>query len=102
METANIFVEINGFEEGSIIFEESLYTFDCQELEKVIKNFENRYQNVILFGHNEALTKFVNKFADDFIDNIPTSGLVSIVFESDNWSEIKNGTINKVIFPREL
>ena len=102
LETANIFAKINNFKAESIVFEENLYTFDCQELEKVIMNFENRYQNVILFGHNEAITKFVNKFANISLTNIPTSGLVSIEFHCDDWLEIKNGIINKVIFPREL
>lgn len=102
IETATIFSKINNYKTESIIFRHDIYTFDCKELEKVIKNFENRYQNVILFGHNEAITKFVNKFADSSLTNIPTSGLVSIEFDCDDWLEIKNGIINKVIFPREF
>ena len=102
IETAIIVAEINNYSVENIIFRDDIYTFDCNAVEKVIMNFENRYENVILFGHNEAITNFVNKFAAISITNVPTSGLVSIEFETDNWLEIKNGIANKVIFPRDM
>ena len=79
-----------------------LYTFDSNKLEQFIKSCSNDYNNLILFGHNSAITDFVNKFGDIYIDNVPTSGFVSIIFESNSWETINKGIINKIIFPRDV
>lgn len=68
----------------------------------MIKSCNNLYETVILFGHNEAITNFVNKFGDCILPNVPTSGFVSIQFDDDQWSNIKNGRILKTIFPKDL
>jgi len=101
-ETALIFAQNFSYPIESIVFKEELYTFDENQLENVIKSFNNDYENVILFGHNSAITNFVNKFGDIFIDNIPTSGFVSMQFEVDSWKKISNGKIKKIIFPKKL
>ena len=101
-ETALIFAQNISFPIENIIYREDLYTFDESQLEKVIKSCNNLYETVILFGHNEAITNFVNKFGDYVLPNVPTSGFVSLQFEQDQWSSIKNGRILKTIFPKDL
>lgn len=101
-ETAKIFVENWGFSIDNIQIKEELYTFSSFDLEQTVKSCPNNYKNLILFGHNSAITDFVNKFGDNFIDNVPTSGLVSINFEVNNWNEISKGHINKTLFPRNI
>lgn len=101
-DTAMIFAQNLSCPIESIIFNDDLYTFDDRQLEKIVKSCNNDYDNVILFGHNDAITNFVNKFGNVFIDNVPTSGFVSINFESDNWKTIDKGKTQKVIFPRDL
>jgi hypothetical protein len=73
-----------------------------EELEKEIKKCDNFVNKLILFGHNEAITNFVNKFGGEYIFNVPTSGLVFIEFEIDNWDNINQGKIIKKIFPKEI
>jgi phosphohistidine phosphatase len=101
-ETAIIFAQNQMWPLESIIFKDELYTFDASKLEKVIKSCDDSYENVILFGHNEAITDFVNKFGDIFIDNVPTAGFVSLSFTSDSWTNISNGKTKKILFPRDL
>lgn len=86
----------------SIIFKEELYTFDEKQLEESIKSCENSYDSLILFGHNGAITNFVNKFGNITIDNVPTSGFVSMQFGSNDWNTISNGQIIKIITPKEF
>ena len=81
---------------------DSLYTFDEKKLEESVKSCNNLFESVIVFGHNVAITNFVNKFGDDYIDNIPTSGFVFITLDTDDWKKIKKGTIKKIIFPKDL
>ena len=101
-ETALIFAQNFSFPIESIIFKEELYTFDENKLEKIIKSFPNHYDHIILFGHNEAITNFVNKFGDVYIDNVPTSGFVSLQFDADSWADIHDGKTVKTIFPKDL
>ena len=101
-ETAMIFAQNISFPVESIVFKEELYTFDERKLEQIIKSCPNNYDNLILFGHNEAITNFVNKFGSISLDNVSTSGFVSITFEQNNWNDIANGITQKVIFPKDL
>jgi phosphohistidine phosphatase len=101
-ETAIIFAQNLMWPLESIQYKDDLYTFDANKLESVIKSCSDDYENVILFGHNEAITELVNKFGDVFIDNVPTTGFVSISFNTNNWSSISEGKVLKTIFPRDL
>ncbi|AWK06728.1 histidine phosphatase family protein [Flavobacterium crocinum] len=101
-ETALIFAQNLSYPLESIVFRDDLYTFDERQLEKVIKSCDNSLESVILFGHNEAITNFVNKFGDVFIDNVPTSGFVSLQFEANSWDTIDKGKTHKTIFPKDL
>ena len=101
-DTATIFLQNMTYPLESIIFKEELYTFDVKELVKIVKTCNNSYDCVIVFGHNEAITDFVNKFGDIFIDNVCTSGFVSIDFDTDSWESIDKGQTKKVVFPRDL
>ena len=101
-ETAIIFATNFSIPVNKIIIVDDLYTFDENQLEKVIKTLNNNLENVILFGHNAAITNFVNKFGDIFIENVPTSGLIWIKFNNPKWSILKKGIIQKILFPRDL
>ena len=102
-QTAKLFLSIwSENSEMQIQFKDDLYTFDLNQLEKIVKSCPNGYKNLILFGHNGAITDFVNKFGDIFIDNVPTSGFVSIIFETNDWSTIGKGKTDKIIFPRDI
>jgi hypothetical protein len=58
------------------LFSDDFYTFEAKELEKVIKSLDTAIESDS-FGHNAAITNFVNKF-EISIDNVPTCGFVSI------------------------
>ena len=101
-DTALIFAQNLAYPIESIVYKDDLYTFDEKKLEKVIKSCNNLFDSVILFGHNGAITNFVNKFGDVIIDNVPTSGFVSLQFKTDDWSKIDKGRTKKIIFPKDL
>ena len=100
-ETALIFAQTILYPLENIIYKEDLYTFELNKLENVIKSCSNDFENVILFGHNEAITNFVNKFGDIIVNNVPTAGFVSIKFDSDRWENINKGNTKKIIFPKK-
>jgi phosphohistidine phosphatase len=101
-DTALIFAQNLAYPIESIVYKDDLYTFDEKKLEEIIKSCSNLFESIIVFGHNGAITNFVNKFGDDYFDNIPTSGFVSLKFDTDDWKKIKKGKIKKTIFPKDL
>ena len=101
-DTSLIFAQNLAYPIDCIVYKDDLYTFDEKKLEKTIKACSNIFENIILFGHNEAITNFVNKFGNVLIENIPTSGFVSLEFDTDDWKKIKKGKIKKIIFPKDL
>lgn len=101
-ETAKIFIEHWNLTLDRIKVSDNLYTFNSVVLEEIVKSSSNDSENLILFGHNSAITDFVNKFGDVFIDNVPTAGFVSITFDCDNWKEIVKGKTVKILFPRDI
>ncbi|MEZ7497948.1 phosphoglycerate mutase family protein [Flavobacterium sp. Arc3] len=101
-DTALIFAQNILYPIESIDYKEALYTFDEKQLEKTIKSCENTFDSIILFGHNAAITNFVNKFGDISISNVPTSGFVALEFDTEYWAEINKGKTKKIIVPKDL
>ena len=98
-ETAYIFSQYLSIPIETIYFSEDLYTFDEKKLHEIIKKCKNEHDNLILFGHNEAITNFVNKFGDLYIENVPTSGLVAMQFNTEDWQNLGKGKTIATLFP---
>ncbi len=101
-QTALLFCESAFLDPNQIIFKDALYTFNEDKLESEIKKCDFEVENLILFGHNEAITNFVNKFGDRIIMNVPTAGFIYLQFEQNSWQNISKGKIIKTIFPKEI
>jgi phosphohistidine phosphatase len=101
-ETAITFTKSLNVSTNQIIFKDELYTFDANDLEEIIKLSIDEVKSLIIFGHNSAITDFVNKFGDIYIDNVPTSGLVTIQFDTNDWKSISNGKTIHTLFPSQL
>jgi len=80
-----------------VIFNLNIYEATMDELEDVIKNIDNQYESVFLFGHNPSLNMFVEKYIH-LNENIPTCGIVGIEFDSDIWEKINPKRANKIFF----
>ena len=102
LETCNIFLKHIEFSYNNVIISPELYDFGGNSLINFIKSIDNTYNNVMLFGHNHALTYFVNTYGDNYIDNLPTSGLVIFEFDIDTWKDLKPGKIIEMIIPKNL
>lgn len=100
-ETATIFCQNMDINLECIQYDEQLYTFEASKLAKKIKKCNNTHDSLIIFGHNEAITRFVNKFGNRFFENVPTSGVVIINFEVDSWENITQGITEANLFPRD-
>jgi len=98
--TAKLFKEALGINDDQFSVRKELYTFDENDLLNFVKNAADDIQNLMLFGHNPAMTNLANQLGDDYIDNLPTTGLVVLQFTTDSWKEVKNGKTLVKLFPK--
>jgi phosphohistidine phosphatase len=82
---------------GEIIFEKSIYEAPYLNLLKVIKNIDDKYKTIFLIGHNPGLNDLANFLLGSFEDNIPTSGVLKIDFNTNSWKNISKDN-SKLIF----
>lgn len=100
--TCKIFSEILKTSKNQITLVDDLYDFDGENVIKFIKNLNNDCDSIMIFGHNHAFTSISNIFGNKFIDNLPTSGLVKLNFDINDWKDLNKGTTEFIIIPKEL
>lgn len=100
--TASIFMDNLKIKEDKMQLNHDLYDFAGRNLLEVIKNCDDDVENLMIFGHNHALTSFVNTYGNKIIDNVPTCGVVILEFNIDRWKDLNKGTTLKTLFPKDL
>ena len=101
-QTSNYFLD--SIDVRSNIFSENLYHSSSDLIFDFVLKINNKYNKTIIVGHNPGLTNIVNKLTNLKLDNLPTSGIVIIVFDVDNWKKInyKSGLVEWIKFPKDL
>ena len=102
LSTCEIFIKTLNFDKSRLHIKEELYDFGGENVNNFITNLDDSYEKVMIFGHNHAFTSICNIFGDQYIDNLPTSGLVVINFDVTSWQNVKRGITKLTIFPRDL
>ncbi len=100
--TARIICEELNINLSEISYESTLYEFDYRYVYDFIKQIPDTYNSVLIFGHNTAFTDLVNKLGDRAISNLPTSGVVAIRFETEQWGVVGYGHTEKCFFPKDF
>ena len=72
--------------------DETLYTFSSRDLLAWVRRLPEDLQEVVIVGHNPALTDFCNAMAHAGIPNLPTCGYVRLQFKVTDWRSIGPGT----------
>ena len=75
-----------------------LYHAGENELLKIVRSQKNSLESLMLFGHNPGFTWFANSLTGNYIDNVPTAGIVAVSFDCDDWNDVDFGTGNLVFF----
>lgn len=102
LHTCMIFVRQLGFPLSKVQISDSLYDFSGDEILHFVKNLDNKLTTVVIFGHNPAFTQIANSLGNSYIDNVPTSGLVQLQFDIQNWNDLSTGTTIQTLFPKHL
>jgi phosphohistidine phosphatase len=103
-ETARILAHALKYPAENIKIDPHIYYDDGDSLMNQFYDLPDRYNSVMIVGHNPSLTDFVNLFLKNPIENLPTSGIVSLSFDTERWEEVPvaGRKTNFLLFPKEL
>ncbi|MEJ2698110.1 MAG: histidine phosphatase family protein [Desulfuromonadales bacterium] len=81
-----------------LVLEEKIYEAEPEALLEVVQSLDDRWENVMLVGHNPGLTDLGNLLADCGIANIPTCGVLCLDFDADDWHDVGHGAGTLVFY----
>jgi phosphohistidine phosphatase len=102
--TAQFFAKTFELADAAFVQEPRIYEAFSTDILQIISKLPNEAKVVMLFGHNPTFTDVANRFTDDFIDNVPTCGIVRIESKADTWDALYegNGRVTACFFPKEV
>jgi len=74
---------------GNIKYSDALYMAEPLEIIRIIKEIKDKYDTVFIIGHNPETTELTDLMQDDYIDNVPTLGIVALNVSIKHWKKIK-------------
>ena len=103
IDTARFFGIVFGISEQEFRIEADIYEASPATLQRVISNIPEEAHTVFMFGHNPGFTDVANLYTEDFIENIPTCGIVRIDSTAESWREFyeENAKVTARWFPKE-
>lgn len=76
-----------------VVQDERLYLATPADLLAVIHELGGEAKHLMVFGHNPGMTEFANRLsAGDQIDNLPTCGVFTALFDLSDWSALDWGS----------
>jgi phosphohistidine phosphatase len=102
LQTATIVTEYVDYNFKKLKLKRDLYTFDSEDLLKTIATCDDHVDSLIIFSHNHGITDLVNQLGSTKFDNVPTTGVVAIDFDSNSWSTLGKGSTKFHLFPKQI
>lgn len=104
--TAGFFAQALGLHASDVLLRENIYHAPPGFILTTIAQLDEAWEHVALFGHNPTMTMVANLFyGDDFLDNLPTCGIVEIVAPTaTTWDAFTPDTarVKDIHYPKEF
>lgn len=92
IQTALVFARAIKYPTYRMEINEHLYSDDQAKLVKFLHSMDNRYDNIMLIGHDPALTNLYNHLTKEAIDKVPSSGLAHLALKVETFAALKKGS----------
>ncbi len=86
--TAVVFADAFAYSHEEIIIDPDIYEKDADALGRIVVTLPWSGNTALLVGHNPHITWFAREFTGDSVEILPTSGMVAIRFDTDQWADI--------------
>lgn len=100
--TASLLCKYMNWDSSIIEFNERLYHAFYYDVVEIIQSVDDDISDLMIVGHNPTITNFVNKFSEEYIANVPTSGLIILNIDVKSWKDFSqmNAKLEDFIFPK--
>ncbi len=87
---------------GKIKYSDALYMAEPLDIISIIQEIKDKYDDVCIVGHNPETTELTDLMLDDYIDNVPTLGIVALELPLKHWKKFKpeKAKLNFFIYPK--
>ena len=87
---------------GKIKYIDALYMAAPLQVISIIEEINDKYNNVFIVGHNPETTELTDLIVDDYIDNVPTLGIVALNVPIKHWKKFKpeKAKLDFFIYPK--
>jgi phosphohistidine phosphatase len=101
--TARYFAESMDYPMENINIDERLYEAGPADIIAVISDVDDSVHSLMLISHNPGLMEAADQLTGKVIENIVTSAIFSIEFDTDSWKNIskKNAGIGFYEYPKK-
>ncbi|MEM9089454.1 MAG: histidine phosphatase family protein [Cyanobacteria bacterium P01_F01_bin.53] len=78
--------------------DQALYTFEVRDLLAWCQSLDDSLTEVVVVGHNSALTDLINMVGDQPLENLPTCGYVQLALGDRTWKDLSTGSTELLSF----
>ncbi|NOU17372.1 MAG: histidine phosphatase family protein [Bacteroidales bacterium] len=96
--TSTIFAGVIGYPFEKIRITSKIYEVSEIQLVTLVKGLPDEIVRVLIVGHNPTFTYYVNRYLPKSIDNIPTTGIVGMSFNTASWKNISRENLQSSFF----
>ena len=86
--TAKAFAEELGIDPSAVGLESDLYFCKVNDFVEVANSQDNSINKLMIIAHNPSLNEFANRAIPNFLENIPTSGVLVFDADIDKWADL--------------
>ena len=87
--TAKLVAEALKYPAESLKIGKDLYLTTAEKILELVCSQEDNFSDLLVVGHNPGLTELVNRLLPELsMDNLPTSGVIAMDFNTKKWSDI--------------
>ncbi len=103
MSTTLIFSRILKYHYNRIVINDLVYDFSKDALLPLLRNIDDKYDVVMMVGHDPAFTYLLNDLTGKAIEKMPTASVVKINFTVKHWQKItpKKGKLLFLLGPKK-
>ena len=96
LQTAELLAKGMGISEAFVFHEPRIYEAHTGTLQEVLEESDDNIDNLMLVGHNPAMTQLVNMMGGGPLDNLPTCGVAALSYDVKRWIEVESAAPVKV------
>ena len=103
-QTAVLIAKGIGYPVKKIQTDHKIYNGGYDRILDLVYSTPDEVESLMIFGHNPVITQLANLFLHPGIDDLPTTGMVSLKFNTDQWSSVPSAEpeTDFIIFPKML